>query len=312
MSLTMIAPAFGLPDVLEPIDVTVPPPGPGEVTIDVRAAGVNMSDFLAVTGTVSNPALLPRHPIGYEVAGVISAIGPDTRIASGGGEVGDSVLAFRVVAGYSERLNVRAGDVYRKPDALSFPAAANLLLAATTAAKLLRVTAVTAADVVLVHGASGATGVSLLQQAGMLGARVIGTCSKENFKLVTGFGGEPVEYGEGLEHRVRELAPDGIQVALDCVGTDEALDVSFALVQNRRRIMTTAAYPRALTEDMELMIGTYPGDIERAARGRLIDLAGDGKLLVPIVRTYPLTQAADALNFLSQGHPGGGKLALIP
>src|SRR6266700_8143709 len=118
MSLTMIAPTFGLPDVLEPIDVTVPPPGPGEVTIDVRAAGVNMSDFLAVTGTVSNPALLPRHPIGYEVAGVISAIGPDTRIASGGGEVGDSVLAFRVVAGYSERLNVRAGDVYRKPDAL--------------------------------------------------------------------------------------------------------------------------------------------------------------------------------------------------
>lgn len=308
----MIAPTFGPPDVLEPLDVTVPPPGPGEVTIGVRAAGVNMSDVLAIAGVVANPTLLPRHPVGYEVAGVISAIGPDTRIASGGGAVGDPVLAFRVVGGYAERLNVPAADVYRKPDLLSFPEAANLLLAATTASKLLRVTAVGAADVVVVHGASGATGVSVLQQAAMLGARVIGTCGRENFALVKRFGGEPVEYGEGLEDRVRELAPDGVQVALDCVGTDEALDVSFALVADRRRIMTTAAYPRALVEDMELMIGTYPAESERAARGRLIELAAAGRLVVPVVRTYPLARAAEALNFLAHGHPGGGKLALIP
>jgi NADPH:quinone reductase-like Zn-dependent oxidoreductase len=312
MTLSMIAPAFGPPDVLEPLEETVPPPGPGEVTIDVRAVGVNMSDVLAVAGVVASPALLPRHPIGYEVAGTVSAIGPDTRIASGGGAIGDPVLAFRVVGGYAERLNVSAADVFRKPDALSFPEAANLLLAATTAAKLLRVTAVAAGDVVVVHGASGATGVSVLQQAAMLGARVIGTCSRENFPLVRRFGGNPVEYGDGLEKRIRELAPDGVQVALDCVGTDEALDVSFALVANRRRVMTTAAYPRALVEDMELMIGTYPAESERAARGRLIDLAAQGRLVVPVVRTYPLIRAAEALSFLAQGHPGGGKLALIP
>ena len=308
----MVAPVFGRPDVLTPADVTVPSPGPGEVTIDVRAAGVNMSDVLAIAGVLGNPTLLPRHPVGYEVAGVIAAIGPDTRIASGGGGVGDPVLAFRVVGGYAERLTVPAADVYQKPAALSFPEAANLLLPATTAAKLLRVTAVGAGDVVLVHGASGATGVSVLQQAAMLGARTIGTCGKENFALVERFGGHPVEYGDGLEGRVRDLAPEGVQVALDCVGTDEALDVSFALVANRRRVMTTAAYPRALAEDMELMIGTYPAEPERAARGRLIDLAGAGKLVVPVVRTYPLTEAAAALNFLAQGHPGGGKLALIP
>ncbi|MER6441578.1 NADP-dependent oxidoreductase [Streptomyces sp. NPDC001185] len=312
MSLSMIASKFGPPDVLEPFDVSVPPPGPGEVTIDVRAAGVNMSDVLAIAGVLANPTLLPRHPVGYEVAGVISAIGPGTRIASGGGAIGDPVLAFRVVGGYAERLNVPAADVYRKPDALGFPEAANLLLAATTAYKLLRVTTVRAGEVVLVHGASGATGVSVLQQAAMLGARVIGTCSTENFELVKHFGGEPVEYGEGLAERVRELAPDGVHVALDCVGTDEALDVSFAVVANRRRIMTTAAYPRALVEDMEMTIGTYPAESERAARGPLIDLAAEGKLVVPVVRTYPLARASEALNFLAQGHPGGGKLALIP
>ncbi|MFF3489000.1 zinc-binding alcohol dehydrogenase family protein [Streptomyces sp. NPDC002701] len=312
MSLSMIAPRFGPPDVLEPLDVTVPPPGPGEVTIDVRAVGVNMSDVLAIGGVLANPTLLPRHPVGYEVAGIIAAIGPDTQIASGGGETGDPVLAFRVVGGYAERLNVPAVDVYHKPDVLSFPEAANLLLPATTASKLLRVTEVKARDVVLVHGASGATGVSVLQQAAVLGARVIGTCSRENFALVKRFGGEPVTYGEGLEERVRELAPDGVHVALDCVGTDEALDVSFALVANRRRVMTTAAYPRALAEDMELMIGTYPAESERAARGRLIDMAAQGRLVVPIVQTYPLARAAEALNFLAQGHPGGGKLALIP
>jgi NADPH:quinone reductase-like Zn-dependent oxidoreductase len=312
MSVKMIAPKFGLPEVLEPVDVEIPPPGAGEVTIDVRAAGVNMSDFLAVTGTLSNSTLLPAHPVGHEVSGVISAIGSDTAIASGQVMVGDPVLAFPVVGGYATRINVRAGDVYRKPDSLSFPAAANLLLAATTATKLLRVTEVTAGDVVLVHGASGATGVSVLQQTAMLGARVVGTCSKANFELVGSFGGEPVEYGEGLEQRVRELTPDGVQVALDCVGTDEALDVSFALVSNRRRIMTIAAYPRGFTEDMEMMISTYVRAPERAARGRLIDLAAEGKLVVPIARTYPLAEAAAALNFLAQRHPGGGKLALIP
>jgi len=70
MSVKMIAPKFGLPEVLEPVDVEIPPPGAGEVTIDVRAAGVNMSDFLAVTGTLSNSTLLPAHPVGHEVSGV--------------------------------------------------------------------------------------------------------------------------------------------------------------------------------------------------------------------------------------------------
>jgi NADPH2:quinone reductase len=313
MSLKIVATTFGAPVSLKMVDLERPPPGPGELTIDVRAAGVNMADFLVCLGVISNATLLPAHPLGLEVAGVISAIGPETHIASGGGAVGDPVLAFRVDGGFAEKVNVRADDVFRKPESLSFPEAANLLLCGTSAAKMLRVTAVVAGDTVLVHGASGGTGVSLLQQARMLGARVIGTCSKENFDLVRRFGGEPVEYGNGLVQRVRELAPDGVQVALDCAGTDEALDVSFELVRNRRRVMTCAAFPRAFREDMEFIsIGTRPVAPKRTTRADIINLAAAGKLIVPIAQTHSLAQASDVVNFVGRRHPGGGKHALIP
>ncbi|MFG1610958.1 zinc-binding dehydrogenase [Actinoplanes sp. NPDC049265] len=150
------------------------------------------------------------------------------------------------------------------------------------------------------------------EQARLLGARVIGTCGRDNFDLVRRFGGEPVEYGEGLAERVQAMAPDGIQVALDCAGTDEALDASFALVRNRRRIMTCCAYPRAFDEDMEFTIGTWPAAAERAARADIIELAAAGKLEVPVAGTHPLSEAGSLLDFLSRRHPGGGKHALTP
>jgi NADPH:quinone reductase len=312
MSLAVVATEVGAPVSVETIEADVREPGRGEVVIEVRAAGVNLADFLVCMGSVANPTLFPAHPLGYEVAGVISAMGPDTEIASGGGAVGDPVLAFRVVGGYAERVVVRAHDVYRKPDDLSYPEAANLLLCGTSAAKLLRVTGVGPGDTVLLHAASGGAGISCLQQATALGARVIGTCGEDNIGLVRRFGGEPVPYGDGLEERVRQLAPDGVQVALDCAGTDEALDVSFALVANRRRVMTCAAYPRAFVEDMEFTIGTWPGSAERAARAAVIEMAAAGRLVVPIAGTHPLSEAGKVLDFLSGRHPGGGKHALIP
>src|SRR5262249_21990713 len=148
--------------------------------------------------------------VGYEVAGTLTAVGPDTEIASGGGAVGDEVLAFRVLGGWASDMTVPARDVFAKPGNLTFEQAANLLLAATTASEMLHVTGVKPGETVLVHGASGAVGVSLLQQAALLGLRVLGTCSPGRFDEVRRFGGEPVEYGAGLEDRVRAAAGDGI------------------------------------------------------------------------------------------------------
>lgn len=309
----VIAPRYGGPDVLQVVDVEVPAPGPGEVTIEVRAVGVNPADHKGFSGRMSSdPAALPIRP-GYEVAGVIEELGPDTTIASGGGAVGDAVLAFRVAGGYASRVTVPATDVFAKPEALGFPEASNLLLAATTAAEMLDLVGVRPGQTILVHGASGAVGVSVLQQARPLGVRVIGTASRGGFDTVRRFGGEPVEYGPGLEQRVRDLATEGVAASLDCVGTDEAVDVSLALAPSPDQVVTIAAFQRASRDGFRAVGGAMPASaaFRDAARQRLVDLAGSGDLVVPMARTYPLDRAADALAFLAEGHPGG-KLALLP
>src|SRR5690242_4559545 len=130
----------------------------------------------------------PSRGVGYEIAGVLTAVGPGTEIASGGGAVGDEVLAFRVLGGWAEAMTVPARDVFAKPATLTFEQAANLLLAASTAAEMLHVSAVSPGETVVVHGASGAVGVSVLQQAARLGVSVIGTCSPARFDEVRRFG----------------------------------------------------------------------------------------------------------------------------
>jgi NADPH2:quinone reductase len=293
---------------LAPYDVRSP--AAGEVTIEVRAAGVNPAD-------ASHVALGARPPyprgVGYEVAGVVTALGPDTELASGGGAVGDEVVAFRVLGGWADALTVPARDVFAKPEQLSFEQAANLLLVGSTAAEMLHVTGVRTGETVLAHGASGAVGVSLLQQAALLGVRVIGTCSPARAAEVRRFGGEPVAYGSGLEERVRELAPEGIAAALDCVGTEEAVDVSLALVGDRGRIVTIAAKQRGAELGLRVIGGDLPASAEYrdSVRADLLALAADGRLQVPMARTYPLERAMDALALLQGGHPGG-KLALLP
>lgn len=309
---TVVAAGYGGPEVLEVREVEVPAPGSGEVTIEVRAAGVNPVDYkLFSGGRGADPDALPLR-VGLEVAGVLSAVGPGTEIASGGGAVGDEVVAFRVSGGYSSSLTAPAADVFAKPPTLDFPEAANLLLVGGTAADMLRVVPAREGTTVVVHGASGAVGVSLLQQLAPVGVRVIGTASAANFDEVRRFGGEPVAYGDSLEGRLRELAPEGFDAAYDCVGTDEAVNASLALV-DRKRLVTIAAVPRAAAEGFEAVGAGRPDStaFRDSNRATLLRLAADGKLVVPVARTYPLEEAAAALAFLAEGHPGG-KLALIP
>lgn len=307
-----IAERFGAPaDVLQLVETEVPPPGPGEVTIAVRAAGMNPADFKRLAA--GEPSALPVLP-GFEVAGTLAAIGPDTEIASGGGAAGDAVLAFRVRGGYASALTVPATDVFAKPPSLDFPEAANLLLAGATAAEMIERTGVGAGDTVVLHGASGAVGVAVLQLARRRGARVIGTTSPARFGVVERFGGVPVAYGEGLAQRVRELAGGrDVDVALDAVGTDEAIDVSLELVADRARILTVANAARAEAGGFAHIGGTMPGSaaFRDRVRPELIALAGAGELVVPVARTFPLEEAVAALEVLRGGHPGG-KLALIP
>ncbi len=301
---------FGGPEVLELVTAELPDPGPGEVTIEVHAAGMNPSDYKGFAG--GDRASLPR-PVGSEVAGVLVALGPDTGIASGAGAVGDEVLAFRITGGYASAVTVPAADVFAKPAALDFPAAANLLLAGATAADTLRTVDAAAGETILVHGASGAVGVSVLQQARLLGARAVGTAGEHSFDTVRRFGGIPVAYGPGLADRVRAAAPEGVAAAIDTVGTDEAVDVSVELVADRQRIVTIAAMGRAGETGIRSVGGVSPDSaaFRAGVRARLVELAAAGELVVPVARTFPLTEAPEALRLLMTGH-AGGKLALVP
>jgi NADPH:quinone reductase len=154
-----------------------------------------------------------------------------------------------------------------------------------------------------------------VQLAVTRGAHVIGTASESGHALLRDLGAEPVTYGAGLEDRVRALAPDGIDAAVDAVGGDEALDTSLALVPSRDRIVTLLASKRAFDEGIKV-IGGAPGadpgnEIRAAARLELARLAGEGKLKVLVVAAYPLAEAAAAHRSLATGHTRG-KIVLVP
>ncbi|WAA64651.1 quinone oxidoreductase family protein [Microbacterium oxydans] len=311
MSKQWIATAWGAPESWELVEREVAAPGVGEVTIRVHAAGVNPADAKHVAS--ARPGVELPVPIGYEVSGVLTAIGSDTRMGSGEAVLDAEVVAFRIQGGYATEVTVPAEKVFAKPTTLTHPEAANLLLVGTTAAEMLAVTGAAPGETILLHGASGAVGVSVLQQARLRGIRVIGTAGEHRLDEVRRFGGIPVTYGAGLADRVREVADAPIAAALDAVGTDEAVDVSLELVADRRRIVTIAAPARAQAAGFLAIAGSMPDSarFRDEVRGELIALAQNGDLVVPLARTFPLAQAPDAHRLLASGHPGG-KLALIP
>jgi NADPH:quinone reductase-like Zn-dependent oxidoreductase len=304
-----VAVAFGGPEVLRIIEVDVPEPGPGQVTVGVRACGMNPADAKHIAPG-QDPDLLPLS-IGYEVAGKLTALGPGTELASGGGAAGDEVIA-QVTGGYTTAITTSASSVFAKPSTLTFPEAASLLLAGTTAADLLHTSGAKEGQTVLLHGAAGAVGVSVLQQARILGVRVVGTASPPNFGVVRRFGGIPVEYGPGLLDRVRAAAPEGVAAALDTVGSDEAGDVSLALVAERNQVVTIAAAPRARA-DGYVFVGASnlaSGPFRASVRSWILKLAQDGDLVVPMAETFKFDDAPAAFAALTDPHPPG-KLALI-
>jgi NADPH:quinone reductase-like Zn-dependent oxidoreductase len=308
-----IATDFGGPEVLQLRMVDVPSPGPGEVTITVRAAGMNPADYKHF-GPGQDRRLLPL-TVGYEAAGVLTALGPGASIATGGAAVGDEVIAFQIGGGYASALNARASDVFAKPGPLDFAQAANLLLAGTTAAELLATAAVVKGDTVLLHGAAGAVGLNVMQQARLIGVRVIGTASADNFGILESFGAVPVPYGGGpdaLASRVRGVAPEGVAAVLDTVGTDEAVDASLALLDDRRRLVTLTAFRRAAAEGFTAIGASNPasGPFRAKARTDVVEMAAAGNLTVPIARTFPFQDAREAVAALKGPHPSG-KLALV-
>jgi NADPH:quinone reductase len=314
MASVVIAAEFGGPEVLSIADVPTPEPGPGEARVEVRAAGVNPVDYKSYSGAFgTDPARLPIR-LGAEAAGVVTATGADATGPAGPVAVGDEVICFRAPGAYATELVLPATALVPKPASLKWPQAAALMLAGVTAWHALAAAGVQKGDTVLINGGSGGVGVMAVQLAVLRGARVVATGSPARHGFLQGLGAVPVAYGDGLQQRVLAAVPDGVDAALDLVGTDEAVDVSLALVPDRSRIATIAAFARGLDAGIKVL-GGAPGadagtEIRAAARLELARLTGEGKLRVIVTQTFPLADAADAHREIMAGHTAG-KIALV-
>ncbi len=315
MSKYVVATAYGGPEVLSIYEEEVGTPGPGEVVLDVRAAGVNPADVKAYNGTFgTDPSTLPKR-LGFEAAGVVSAVGDGATGPAGSISVGDEVIAFRIQGGYAERRLVPASTVVPKPAGMDWAEAAGLMLTGATAVHAFTATDIQAGETVVMHGGSGGVGLMAIQLAAVRGVRVIATASARRHEQLRELGAEPVEYGDGLLDRIRAMAPGGVDATLDFVGTDEGIDVSLALVSDRDRIASIAGFKRGGEAGIKLLgggPGADPGtEIRNEARLQLVDLVGQGKLRVFVAGRYPLTEVAEAHRQILTGHTEG-KLTLIP
>ena len=291
---------FGSDDVLSLRELPDPKVGPGEVRIRVRRAGVNPVDWKAMSGGLDAlmDAVFPVVP-GWDVAGVVEAVGIDVPEFS----VGDEVVAYArkdVLHGgtFGELVTMNVRGVAPKPAALGWEEAGGLPLAGLTAPQTLDRLAVTAADTVLIHGGAGGVGALAVQIAQARGARVIATASPANHEFLAELGATPVAYGEGLVQRVRTVAPDGVDVVADFVGG--VREVTMAVLAGHGRHASIA--DASVLETGGSWFWVRPSAAGLVELDRLAD-AGD--LRVPIADILPLDQLPDAFTRSRQGHVRG-------
>lgn len=209
----------GVSDVLKPVDVSLPAPGPGEVRLRHTAIGLNFIDIYHRSGFY--PTKLPCIP-GMEAAGVVEEVGPGVPNL----RMGDRVAYGRGPLGaYAERRNIAAVECIPIPENVSDETAASCMLKGLTAWFLLHETfPVRKGDTVLIHAAAGGVGLILTQWAAWRGAHVIGTAgSEEKAKLAQAHGCGPVILyrRENVPERVREFTNGrGVDVVYDAVGKD--------------------------------------------------------------------------------------------
>ena len=291
---------YGGPENLALTEQPRPKVGPGEVLVRVRSASVNPVDWKLMSGGL-DPVMDVRFPVvpGWDVAGVVEAVGFDTPEFSSG----DEVLAYArkdyVHGGtFAELVTVPVRALARKPASISWDEAAGLPLAGLTALRLLQRLEVGTGDTVLVHAAAGGVGSLAVQIARSLGARVIGTASERNHGRLRELGAEPVAYGDGVVERVRALAPEGVDAVADFVG--DVLDVTTAVLAEGGRHGSIA--DASVTEAGGHYVWVRPDGDALAHLTRLIE---DGALSVPIAQTFPLEQLADAFRLNAEGHTAG-------
>jgi NADPH:quinone reductase-like Zn-dependent oxidoreductase len=286
----------------------------GEVVVRIEAAGANPIDAKLRGARRPSPPIVEPRPVGFDGAGVVEEIGDGVE----GFAVGDRVAIRDALGTYASALAIDAEKLVALPDAVTAAEGAGIGIPAGTAYQSLRSLGVTEGDVLLVHGGSGAVGQAAVQFAVAWGATVIATASPARHDQLRELGALPVAYGDGLLDRVRALAPSPVTVALDCAGTDEAIETSLALVSDRDRIATIVRGPDAADFGIRAFSGGAPVPLTDEELGwraealeKTVALLAAGDFTIELGPELPLAEAAQAHELMESG-AASGKIVLIP
>lgn len=304
---------FGGPEVLTLSEIDVPAPGPGRVRVRVTAAGVNPIDHKLRAGIRASATISRPRRVGNDGAGVVVEVGDD----DDGFRVGDEVVIFGASGVYADEIVVSPDKLTPLPVGVSPAIGAALGIPVATAYQALRSLDVGPGDTLLLHGGSGSVGQAAIQFARLRGAAVVATASESRAARVSELGATAVAYGDGLADRVRTAAPHGVTVALDCAGTDEALETSLELVSDRGRIATIVRGADAAGLGIRAFSGGSPDPLTEqqvAWRAEAIPvvaaLLAAGAFRVELGPELPLAEAAEAHRLVAAHTPG--KITLIP
>jgi NADPH:quinone reductase-like Zn-dependent oxidoreductase len=288
----------GGPDVQEFLDLEMPAPLPGELLVEVRSAGVNPVDWKIRSGMLgeASAADLPA-VLGSEVSGVVREVGKDVEGFAENDEVFGSVAPGS--GGYAEFTLVTATAAAHKPAQVSFNDAATLPVAAATAYDGVTQLGLKEGQTLLINGIGGGVGVAAAQIARDLGINVIGTASEDKRALVETLGATLVPYGDGVDERIKQILPDGVDAILDLAG-HEGLRAVAGLVTDRSKLISAG-------DPSVAELGGHM--IERDRTTRVLEIVGalvaDGKLDPHVEDVRPLDEAADALAAVEVGHSRG-------
>jgi NADPH:quinone reductase-like Zn-dependent oxidoreductase len=296
---------YGELDVLKVIEVPTPEPGPGQVLVQVKAAGINPGEAKIRTGLVHAkfPATFPSGE-GSDLAGTVAATGRGVV----GFADGQEVIGYTDNrASHAEYVLVDAANLTPKPAAVPWDVAGALYVAGATAYAAVRALSLARGETLVVAGATGGVGSIAVQLARLAGVNVIGIAGPAHQDWLEHRGVTGIVYGAGVADRIRQAA-DRIDALIDAVGGDY-VRIALDLGVEPARIDTIVNFAAVA------MLGVQAqGNAAGASAAVLADLAGliaAHRLEVPIAASFPLSQVSDAYRMLERGGILG-KIVLIP
>jgi NADPH2:quinone reductase len=333
----IVLPGIGEPETLQVRTRALAEPEAGQVVVRVAATGVSFAEQQMRRGKYYDQPPFPFVP-GYDLVGVVE------RSGAGGPAVGQPVAALTKTGGWADRVVLEAADVVPLPAEVDPVAAETVVVNGVTAWRMLhRAAKVPPGQTIVVLGAAGGVGSTLVQLARHAGIRVIGTAGPGQQERLRELGAIPVDYrNEDVPARVREIAPDGVAAVFDHVGGPGIADswrmlakggtlVSYGTASTRdvpgnprlpvlRLLARLTAWNLLPNGRRATFFNLWAGRRLRPARYRaelrqdltaVLRLLADGAIAAQVARTFPLTDAAAALRFAEAGGITG-KVVLVP